>query len=179
MVYILTREHLYPYYQDTPAPPTIIRDSYSKEVSLDLYYLRLAHVVGLDRSKDPTTKVGSVLVSADGRGVSTGYNGFPKGVNEASELWERPAKYARAQHSESNNLINSPFDTVGSTMYVTLSPCHSCLGMMINAGISRMVWYGELYHGLNREIWDEWQNHISWTQYTDDPIIEGIKALYA
>lgn len=152
-----------------------------KQRRLDLHYLKIATVVA-QRSKDPMTRVGAVVVSADGRAVSFGYNGFPAGVHEDDVLWERPTKYERVQHAELNAVLNCPFDTSGSTVYCTFAPCHRCVGMMINARITRVVWYGPTEDrgpAYRDDIRDEWLQKIEHLSYQDEPEIEDLKRLFA
>lgn len=94
------------------------------------------------RSPDPSTKCGAVLVSADRRILSTGYNGPIKGVDDTVIPLERPAKYPHLLHAEENCLLaygGSPQDVVGSTMYVTGQPCHKCLRMILQKGIKDII----------------------------------------
>jgi dCMP deaminase len=144
--------------------------------TIDTHYLRLAWMTAYDLSKDPTTKVGCVIVHPNGRQISTGYNGFPKGTEETKEKWERPAKYLRVIHAEPNSIINCPFDTSGCTIYITHQPCHSCLGLIINAGITRVV-YNKAYDNLqHKDIWDEYAKLIpEITQIDDDVVCNMIK----
>ena len=99
-----------------------------------IFWLDLAKKAST-RSKDPNTQVGAVIVTQDNRQCSIGYNGFPKGVVENNTKWSRPLKYSYVIHAEENAIINAPFDTVGSSLYCTLQPCHKCIGKLINAGI--------------------------------------------
>lgn len=96
------------------------------------------HVAGW--SKDPSTKVGSVVVSPDRRVLSMGYNGFPRGVQDLAErLNDRQAKYALVAHAERNALDNSDTSLRGCTLYVTLQPCSECTKSIIQKGIKRVV----------------------------------------
>jgi dCMP deaminase len=107
-------------------------------------------------SKDPSTKVGAVLVTPDNRQCSGGYNGFACGMNDSDyTLWERPIKYQRSIHAEMNAIMNCPFDTKGCSIYITISPCHICLQHLVNAGINKVV-YSEMYANAQYpEIWNE------------------------
>ena len=49
-------------------------------------YLQMAHGVA-SWSKDPSTKVGAVIIGAKGQVLSTGYNGFPRGIADTSDLF--------------------------------------------------------------------------------------------
>jgi dCMP deaminase len=72
-------------------------------------------------SKDPRTKVGSVIVDDRNRVVSMGYNGFPRGVHDTDERYEhRPLKHLLVSHAERNALDNSPLTVEGCTLYCTL-----------------------------------------------------------
>lgn len=107
----------------------------------DLRFMALAHAVA-SWSKDIRTKVGSVIVN-DRNPISMGFNGFPKGCNDFDKKrFEPPLKYLYTQHSESNAIAQSAKNgqkTDGCTIYVTLFPCSSCAGMIVNAGIKRVV----------------------------------------
>jgi len=110
--------------------------------SWDEYYLTIAYVVA-QRSFDPSTKCGCVLVSADNRILSTGYNGPIKGSIDAKIPLTRPEKYSHLLHAEENALLaysGSQQDISGSTAYVTGRPCHKCLRMMLQKGIERIVY---------------------------------------
>jgi dCMP deaminase len=56
------------------------------------YFLAMAHLVA-SKSKDPSTKVGCVVITEDKVVAATGYNGLPRGVEDKAERMERPAKY--------------------------------------------------------------------------------------
>lgn len=88
-------------------------------------------------SKDPSTKVGAVLVS--GRSVlGIGYNGFPKGCLDFPSIYEnREEKYRRVVHAEVNALLNAQGRNKDDelSLYSTLCPCSACAAMMINYGV--------------------------------------------
>lgn len=67
-----------------------------KDISIgkwDGRFLDLAVLVG-EWSKDPSTKVGAVLVRPDRTIAAVGFNGFPRGVLDHPERYEdRPTKY--------------------------------------------------------------------------------------
>jgi dCMP deaminase len=105
----------------------------------DAYFHRLCDVVAT-RSKDPHTQVGAVIVG-EGRAVlATGYNGFPRGVDDARpERWERPAKYDWLEHAERNAIFNAARTGArleGATLYVPCHPCHACARAIVQAGIA-------------------------------------------
>lgn len=107
--------------------------------SRDLRYYRLAlHVAGW--SKDPSTKVGAVLVGRDPRKLAVGYNGFPPGFGDLPErLVDRETKHKYTMHAERNVLDNAEFDARGATLYVTHFPCIECAKSIVSRGIRRVV----------------------------------------
>ncbi len=104
------------------------------------------------RSKDPNTKVGCVLVSPDGREVSTGWNGFPAGMKETAELWQRPHKYERVIHAELNAILNARRDLTGWTIYSTLLPCTQCCLAIIQSKIGRVVYCNAASESVDQDI---------------------------
>ncbi len=91
-------------------------------------------------SKDPSTRVGAVVVGAgDRRKISIGYNGFPPGVADDDRLYDRPVKYRLTIHAERNALDNATFDVVGGTLYCTAHPCRECAKSIISRRIARVV----------------------------------------
>jgi dCMP deaminase len=105
----------------------------------DQRFLKLAYDVS-DWSKDPSTKVGAVIARGK-RFISLGYNGFPVGVEDTEErLNERELKYQLIVHGERNAIIFAERSLVGCTLYtVPFMPCSVCAGMVIQAGITRVV----------------------------------------
>ena len=105
----------------------------------DARFLALAHHVS-QWSKDPSTKVGAVLVGTDKRQVALGYNGFPPKVTDSLfRLHTREAKLRYMIHAERNVLDNATFPTAGSTLYVTHPPCCNCALSIISKGVARVV----------------------------------------
>ena len=85
-------------------------------------------------SKDPSTKVGAVVVDPGNRRiVSTGFNGFPLGVEDTeARLENREVKYEMVVHAEQNALLFAGPQAIGCTLYVTpLPPCARCAVIII------------------------------------------------
>ena len=103
-------------------------------------FIKLAHEVA-EWSKDPSTKVGCVLVK-NKLVISTGYNGFPKNISDSFDrLMDREQKYEMTVHAEINAITTAALhgvSTEGSTAYVTFNPCSRCAAVLINAGISEV-----------------------------------------
>lgn len=113
---------------------------WSKVSKWDRRFIELAmHVAGW--SRDPSTRVGACIVDQSRRVVSVGFNGFARGCNDAPELYDdREIKYSRVVHAEVNSILFAGRDLTGCTLYTTpFSPCSRCAGIVIQAGIKRVV----------------------------------------
>jgi dCMP deaminase len=106
----------------------------------DRRFLGLAQEVST-WSKDPSTKVGAVIVRPDNTIASLGYNGFPRGMRDDPELYKnREAKLSRVIHAEVNAILNARENLSGYTLYIhPLSPCDRCAVQIIQSGIIRVV----------------------------------------
>jgi dCMP deaminase len=74
--------------------------------------------------------------------VATGYNGFPPGVTDAPERWEKPRKYDLVVHAETNAIGRAArlgHAVYGTTCYTTHFPCLNCAKTLIAAGIEKIV----------------------------------------
>lgn len=91
-------------------------------------------------SRDPSTQVGCVIVNPERQVVSTGFNGFPRGVDDDPARYaDRAAKYLMIVHAEANAVLQAGGDVRGGTAYVTHPPCAQCAATLIQAGIARIV----------------------------------------
>ena len=114
-----------------------------KQRRWDEYFMKIAETVAL-KSKDPSSKMGCVIVDPQMRVVSLGYNGMIQGADESKmTLNERPMKYYFAIHSEMNALIFAKQALDGCTIYNRTATCENCLKYCLQAGIKRFV-YEEL-----------------------------------
>lgn len=95
-------------------------------------------------SKDPSTKVGCVVVGPAREVRSQGYNGLPRGVADTDErLGNRELKYRLIVHAEQNAILHASrigVSLLGCTAYATWPPCSRCAVSWIQAGVSRVVW---------------------------------------
>lgn len=128
------------YDNEPPSPQTLIRIAKAERKRVwDKRFLWLAENVA-SWSKDPSTQVGAVIVRPDRTVVSLGFNGFPRGVSDAAELYDnREVKYVRVIHAELNAILSSSESLHGHTIYSTLYPCSRCAGAIIQAGLARVV----------------------------------------
>lgn len=103
------------------------------------YFIGIAKAVALG-SKDPSSKVGALIVTKDGTPVSFGYNGFIAGADKSKFTWERPMKYQYVIHAEENALLFAKQDLSNCKAYVTEAPCERCLKLLIQAKVTE-IWY--------------------------------------
>lgn len=91
-------------------------------------------------SKDPSTKVGAVIVNDKKQVLAMGYNGFPRGVEDTPERYaDRATKLNFVAHAERNALDNAFTSVEGATLYSTLYPCSDCAKGIIQRGIKTVV----------------------------------------
>ena len=134
--------------------------------SWDEYFMAIAKLVST-RSTCLRRKVGAVLVK-DRRIIATGYNGPPSGLKHPDEVGCLREKLGipsgerhelcRGLHAEQNAIIQAALhgvSTKGSVLYCTHSPCSVCVKMLINAGVTKVI-YGEGYPDqLAKELAEE------------------------
>ncbi len=114
-----------------------------KQHEWDEYFMKIAEAVS-EKSKDPSSKMGCVIVDKNKRVVSTGYNGLVQSADESKlTLSERPMKYLFVVHSEMNAVLFAHQDLTGCTIYNRVATCDNCLKHCLQAGIKRFV-YREL-----------------------------------
>lgn len=110
-------------------------------------------------SKDPSKKIGVVIVDAHNRIVSTGFNGFPRGIEDSQERLEnKDYKRAITLHAEENAILYAKQDLTGCDMYIYgLPPCSHCAAMIIQSGIRN------IYYRIpdEYEISDHWKENLA------------------
>lgn len=122
----------------------------------DTYFLMIAYVTAT-RATCNRKHVGAVIVDADRRIVSGGYNGAPSGQPECDVVGHELRKIngrdscVRTIHAESNALDRAKVDLRGCAIYVTVTPCYECAKRIVNAGITRIV-YAEHYASQNTDL---------------------------
>lgn len=126
----------------------------------DAYFLDLARATAT-RATCLRRKHGAVIVSADRRIVSTGYNGAPSGHPHCMDgacpraLSDTPQGHDYSQciaiHAEANALLfSAPADRTNATLYCTGAPCFGCAKLIANSGLGEVVAAGGRYDG-----WDD------------------------
>ncbi|DAC34685.1 MAG: dCMP deaminase family protein [Candidatus Thalassarchaeaceae archaeon] len=105
-------------------------------------FLNLAKHIS-EWSKDPSTKVGCVVVGIDREIRSTGFNGFPRGIEDSMDrLEDREQKYPLICHAEENAIMHAArigISLKDCSAYVTWPPCSRCARSLIQAGVNEVV----------------------------------------
>lgn len=109
----------------------------------DNRFLNLAREIST-WSKDPSAQIGAVIVNDDRRILATGYNGFPRGIQDNDWRYQdREIKYKYVVHAEMNAIYNATFNGISlndSTLYVWGLPvCSECAKGVIQVGIKKIV----------------------------------------
>jgi dCMP deaminase len=130
------------------------------------YFMEIAHLVKT-RSTCIRRQVGAVVVK-DKRILSTGYNGAPTDCKHCTEIGclrealkvpsgERH-ELCRALHAEQNAIAQAAAHGIalqGATIYVTHQPCSLCAKLIINAGLSHIIYEGDYPDTLSAELLKE------------------------
>lgn len=123
----------------------------TERLSWDAWLVLLADFIG-QRSKDPSTQVGAVITRPDKTIAATGYNGFPRAIEDVPELLNsREEKYPRVIHAEMNAILTAREPLHGYSMHISLHPCDRCAVHVIQAGITKVVW--PVVSAAHRERW--------------------------
>lgn len=112
--------------------------------------------------------IGAVIVR-NKRILTTGYNGAPSGIKSCKEKGEclrikhgiesgKQHELCYAIHAEQNAIIQAAKIGVcieGATLYCTHQPCVICSKMIVNAGISRVVYKNPYPDTFSQDILKE------------------------
>src|SRR5438093_7701851 len=113
-----------------------------KQAKWDARFMRLAQHIG-EWSKDPSRGVGCVIVGPDNDVLVTGYNGFPRGVNDEVEArYERPLKYLWTEHAERNAIYNAArrgIPLANARMYLPWYPCVDCARAIVQCRLAELI----------------------------------------
>jgi dCMP deaminase len=120
-----------------------------------LYFLRLA-CEAASMSKDPSTRVGAILVNDRRSIIAAGFNGFPRRLRDSAErLADREQRLALTVHAELNAILQAAeagISTRNTTLYYVWQdvatgeyyggpPCVRCAVELIQAGVTGIFGY--------------------------------------
>ncbi len=157
--------------------------------SWDTYFMNIADVVST-RATCLKRQVGAVIVR-DQQILATGYNGAPRGIKHGAEvgcLREQlrvPSgthhELCRGLHAEQNAIIQAARNgvtTEGATLYCTFMPCIICAKMIINSGITRVVFKGYYPDELAVQMFTESKVEVNLFEevYTEE-IVQAVELI--
>lgn len=106
------------------------------------FFIGLAYKIA-EKSKDPSTQIGCIIVNDDNSPLVIGYNGLPRGCDDnVPERNDRPEKYHWYAHGEENAIANAASEGIrlkGSTAYIIAPPCTTCARLLIQARIRKII----------------------------------------
>jgi dCMP deaminase len=114
-----------------------------KQLRYDRVYLKMAETWA-SLSHCNRKQVGALIVK-DGMIISDGYNGTPSGFDNCCED-DNGNTHWYVLHAEANAILKvskSTNSALGATLYLTLSPCKECAKLILQAGITRVVFKNE------------------------------------
>ncbi|CAL7960851.1 Uncharacterized deaminase in luxG 3'region [Alphaproteobacteria bacterium] len=116
------------------------------------------------KSKDPSTKIGAIIVGPNREIRSTGYNGLPRKINDLAERYSnKEYKYLAGNHAEENAILHCArigVSTLGCSIYTPWIPCAQCAKAIIQVGITSVTYHAE-FPGNERENYNNWSTSIS------------------
>lgn len=131
--------------------------------SWDEYFMNMVDIVKT-RSTCLRRQVGAIIVK-DKRILASGYNGAPSGVRHCDEVGclreqlhvpsGQRQELCRAIHAEQNAIAQAAMMGISvkdATIYITTQPCAICAKMIINAGITRIVYRGDYPDALAMDL---------------------------
>ncbi len=123
--------------------------------SFDVWCMKQVYLTA-ERSKDPSTKIGAVLVK-DKNIIGSGYNGFARKVLDLHERYnDRETKYKFVVHAEANSILTCArlgISTIDSVLYTNGISCHECSKSIIQGGIKEIVVHSRW--PMNHAKWEE------------------------
>ena len=126
------------------------------------YFMDMATFVS-SKSKDRSMRCGTVVIGEGNTVLSTGYNGFPRGVDDYNEEYhKRPEKYIWTSHDAQNAVFNAARNGIkllGSKAYSNAHPCHDCARALVQAGIVEVT--------IPEKHDDPFYRHGRWTDWEE------------
>ena len=117
--------------------PNLTYDNYMRP-DWNNYFLGIAKLIS-QRSHDIHTQHGCVITDQQHRILGVGYNGFPKGMDDAALPKTRPEKYHWMIHAERNALSNCVIRPDNGVAYITGQSCNDCIMSLWQEGIQKVI----------------------------------------
>ncbi len=135
----------------------------------DIRFMEIAHTVATWSSCfQPNRQIGAVIAK-NKRIMTTGYNGASSGIKSCKEKGSclrrelnipsgTRHELCYATHAEQNAIIQAARMGIcidGATLYCTHQPCAICTKMIINSGITRVVYQEGYPDEFSLELFEE------------------------
>jgi dCMP deaminase len=159
-------------------------DTYTMVSFKATQFMELARTQARLFSKDPHKKVGAIFVDPESMAIlSTGYNGFCRGIHESDFRWERKNKSKYVIHAEVNGIYNAcrrGISLNNSVAVVTMFPCLECAKSLIQCGVTSVVtvkpdynderWGGQFRMSMDmfEEVGMKMNFVDSWSEFTNE-----------
>lgn len=125
-----------------------------QSINWDEYFM-LQALIASYKSKDPSTKVGCVIVDQNNHQISMGYNGFVAGIDESQLPWgDEPGaplehqKHAYVVHAEANAIMHATKSVEQATVYITLFPCNECAKLLASSQVKEVIYLKNKDHKI-------------------------------
>jgi dCMP deaminase len=129
----------------------------------DQYFMSMAYMVAM-KSKDQSTKVGTVIVDEENEILATGYNNFPRGFDDSiKERQEKPLKLRLTVHSEVNACLSAARKGMrlhGSRLYCTWATCEQCALAIVQSGVKEVIVHKD------NPVGESWKESIEFAKAT-------------
>lgn len=170
--------------------PKVLQDAYQGKCRTEIVrpswddQLMSQAVLASRRSVDAQTKCGCVIVNQDHQDLGSGYNAFPRDVDDELLPNLRPDKYDWIIHAEVNAILNCSIKQQDTIAYVTTMPCHRCAIFLWQAGVREIVYMDGEYPNMmqNNHYYDNieafkylTQHRLRWRKHNLD--ISHVKQL--
>lgn len=136
--------------------------------------LNLSETIAEDFSKDPSTKVGAVIVDSNSLApLSFGYNGMPRGLDDDNvERNQRPEKYFWYEHAERNAIYHVAREVLeGTTMFIKDLPRMEAARAIVSSGINCVVVEEFDLNQLSSDIKKDLERTLTLFNETDTELI--------
>ena len=143
--------------------------------SWDKWFMKQVYLIS-ERSKDPSSKVGAIIVDNFNQIVKIGYNGFPSKVNDKNEeRWKKPLKLLLVAHAEANAIFfaaRTGTKTENCKLYTSGIPCCECAKAIIQSGINSVFYHKQYQDKWNEYMTSDWERHeeITKTMFNESGI---------
>ena len=134
-------------------------DPIASRIDVDQYYLEIAYLIA-SRGTCRRRRVGCVLTDEKNRILATGYNGVERKVNhcesECPGLGKKSGEdlnLCRAIHAEQNALTQCSNTDAIHSCYTTVSPCDSCIKLLLSTGCQVIIYPEEYREGKDLAHW--------------------------